>query len=70
MVHVRRYAEQTANHDVKQRAEVSEWFGTVKAAWEVRGANPGPNVQGTVETKPPVGWNCLTNALAMTYCKS
>jgi hypothetical protein len=63
MVHVRRYAEQTANHDFKQRAEVSEWFGTVKAASEVRGANPMSRV-------PPVGWNCLTNALAVTYCKS
>jgi hypothetical protein len=45
MVHVRRYAEQTANHDFKQRAEVSEWFGTVKAALEAGVVNPRPRVR-------------------------
>ena len=44
MVHIRRYAEQTANHDFKQRAEVSEWLGTVKAALEPSGVNSRPNV--------------------------
>jgi hypothetical protein len=55
MVHVRRYAEQTANHDFKQRAEVSEWFGTVKAALEAGVVNPG---------------YILTSPLAITYSKS
>jgi hypothetical protein len=49
MVPVRRYAEQTANHDFKQRAEVSEWLGTVKAALEARIVNPRPNVGGRLD---------------------
>jgi hypothetical protein len=64
-------AEQPPTMISNSQAEVSEWFGMVKAALGgARAAPPAATSMGyRTGIKPRVGKDRLTVALAMTYCK-
>jgi hypothetical protein len=50
-------------------AEVSEWFGMVKAAWGANASAQPPRRTVRKRIEPPVAQDRLTDALAITYCK-